>query len=116
MSSSDRLPWMHPLFTSLESCIEVFVEEGLAVEFRTCSCESQMKLIIYSQGGNSRALYRCSSRLCRRKVPLLSICTKLSLNNYFFLMHMILLNNNYFQISEMADVSDATIASAGHTS
>ncbi len=101
----------HPLFTSVESCKEFLLDEGFITDHKSCIvCGNTSKIIIYKERGKTGILYRCQSRECQAKSSLLIVAIKMPLDDFFYILYLVICNAIYELINDLTGCSGSTIS------
>ncbi|KAG0421623.1 hypothetical protein DMUE_6279, partial [Dictyocoela muelleri] len=102
----------HECFKSVLDAKNFLVDNGIIKDSIECDkCSSPSSLTISTVNSNERIIYRCSSKNCRKRIPILKI--NIRINDFLFLLYCLLLNMKYYQIKCLINnVSNETISNA----
>ena len=98
------------IFRNIDELLDFIIEYEIISYEKNChSCNSITRLVVYTQGLNKRLVYRCRTRVCQAKQPILR--TALPLTSYVHLVYLLLSDASYKQLYWWYGFANTTISS-----
>lgn len=98
------------IFGDINKLKDFLIENQILPLMKNCvntNCFGQQKLIIYNDRDSKILIYRCETRLCRKRSNILK--TKFNITKYIHILYMIFTGCSYKQLNWYFGVADTTI-------